>query len=66
MGLGPATVGFISDILAMPEGGVPLRYAMLTVGFLGGGLASYFFFRNSLGVQPCQDLNAVEKDLGSR
>jgi len=47
MGMGPATVGFLSDMLAMPEGGESLRYAMLSAAILGGSLAVYFFLKAS-------------------
>ncbi|BFM17965.1 MFS transporter [Maricurvus nonylphenolicus] len=43
MGMGPAAVGFLSDMLAMPEGGQSLRYAMFTAAIFGGSLAAYFF-----------------------
>ncbi|BFM15005.1 hypothetical protein R50073_11880 [Maricurvus nonylphenolicus] len=47
MGMGPATVGFLSDMLAMPGGGESLRYAMLFAAVFGGAFAVYFFFRAS-------------------
>jgi len=47
MGMGPATVGFLSDMLAMPEGGESLRYAMLFAAILGASFAVYFFLKAS-------------------
>ncbi|NIB45183.1 MFS transporter [Pseudomaricurvus alkylphenolicus] len=47
MGMGPATVGFLSDMLATSEPGESLRYAMLSAVIFGGGLAVYLFLRAS-------------------